>query len=307
MQNGSRAPIQQKHFSWLQWSRWWPSVSETIWTSASFAHRSFSFVSCVCLSWSCVWQAVWKCDAGFIIRYTGNTLTHITCTVSVTAFLNPNSSLQAIRYASGYFNWQVKHFFYFNLCWHIEGLYSTFHSNFLLQQISQSSLELTLEPTRWLPDRDFTSFWIFELLLTYFRFRVTFCLRLSEKDTLTLPMSSSGLSWPSRYRHCSLYAIFPTRQEGISICSRLKKEGRVERVQLLFTCNSSQSNPLPPPRGLGKLRRFREIRGLTKQKKDIIPFVLVELIPCEVEVLLLPPLLDSCLREIKSHLLTAAL
>lgn len=147
MQNGSRAPIQQKHFSSLQWSRWWAAVSETIWTSASFAHRSFSFVSCVCLSWSCVWQAVWKCDAGFIIRYTGNTLTHITCTVSVNAFLNPNSSLQAIRYASGYFNWQVKHFFYFNLCWHIEGLYSTFHSNFLLQQISQPSLELTLEPT----------------------------------------------------------------------------------------------------------------------------------------------------------------
>lgn len=252
MQNGSRTPIQQKHFSSLQWSRWWAAViSETIWTSASFAHRSFSFVSCVCLSWSCVWQAVWKCDAGFIIRCTGNTLTHITCIVSVTAFLNPNSSLQAIRYASGYFNWQVKHFFYFNLCWHIEGLYSTFHSNFLLQQISQPSLELTLESTRWLPDRDFTSFWNFELLLTYFRFRVTFCLRLSEKDTLTLPMSSSGLSWPSRYRHCSLYAIFPTRQEGISLCSRLKKRGGWKESNYYLPATAASRIPSPLPEGWG--------------------------------------------------------
>lgn len=66
----------------------------------------------------------------------------------------------------------------------------------------------------------------------------------------------------------------------------------MERVQLLFTCSGGQSNPLRLPEGPGvvvervvgggRLRRFREIRALTKRKKDIIPFVSVGLIPREV-------------------------
>lgn len=136
--------------------------------------------------------------------------------------------------------------------WHSEFLCYASHSNFLLKQTSQPSPDLSLESTHRLPGWDFTSLTIPKLLLTYFRFRVTFHLGLSAADAPTLPTWSSGLSWPSRYRHCSLFAIFPGRQEGISLCSRLETRGMVERVQLLFTCNSGQSNPLRLPEGLGE-------------------------------------------------------
>lgn len=77
-------------------------------------------------------------------------------------------------------------------------------------------------------------------------------------------------------------ALFPTWNEGM-----------VDRVQLLFTCNGGQLNPLRLPEGWRRRRRLKEIRALTKRRKDIIPFVLVELIPCEVKVLLLSALFEG--------------
>lgn len=81
----------------------------------------------------------------------------------------------------------------------------------------------------------------------------------------------------------SWYVVFPSSK--FHFVPNLK--GRTERVQLLFTCNDcahipSCATPLPLLPGRRKLHRFRKIRHLTKWEKDIIPFVLVKPIPCEV-------------------------
>lgn len=82
--------------------------------------------------------------------------------------------------------------------------------------------------------------------------------------------------------HCylcrSLYAIFSSSQE--ELYSRLKRENGKSPITVYLQRLHSHFLQLPP--GRRKLHWFRQIRRLTKWEKDIIPFVLVEPIPCEV-------------------------
>lgn len=84
--------------------------------------------------------------------------------------------------------------------------------------------------------------------------------------------------------HCylcgSLFAIFSSSHEEVSLYSRLKRENGKSPITVYLQLWHSHFLLLPP--GRRKLHRFRQIRRLTKWEKDIIPFVLVKSIPCEV-------------------------
>lgn len=87
--------------------------------------------------------------------------------------------------------------------------------------------------------------------------------------------------------HCYLccfppFATFSSSREEVSLYSRLKGENGKSPITTPAWNGCLLSHFLRLPPGRRRLHRFRQIRCLTKWEKDIIPFVLVESIPCEV-------------------------
>lgn len=128
--------------------------------------------------------------------------------------------------------------------------HQTFYSSKLVGRRWSSRLIAPPPAEIWLYFRFSSSYWHISHLGWHFAFDWA-------KKTLALPMSSSGLNWPSRYLHCSLHAIFPTRQEGISLCSRLKKRGgwKESNYYLPATAASRISSPSPGAGGAASIPR----------------------------------------------------
>lgn len=144
-----------------------------------------------------------------------------------------------------------------------------FLSNFPLQQISQPSSELTLEPTRWLPRPRFHLTLDFQVVTDIFQIQgdilpSTECKKTHQHRRCRARDSAGPLVIAAA--HCTPYSL--TRQEGISLCSRLKKRGgwKESNYYLPATAASRVPSPSPSP-GAGEAASIQRDKGLDKTEE----------------------------------------